>query len=72
MGRGTAGERGVAEGLWEGNWDRQGNGQHEGHLGVFNIFFFFYKNAALSWNPNISFFSGQSTHPHRPDAGPVS
>lgn len=43
MGRGTAGERGVAEGLWEGNWDRQGNGQHEGHLGVFNIFFFFTK-----------------------------
>lgn len=56
MGRGTAGERGVAEGLWEGNWDRQGNGQHEGHLGVFNIFFFFLQKCSFIMESKHLFF----------------
>lgn len=52
----TEGERGVAQGLWEGNRNRQGNGQHEGHLGVFNFFFFLQKCSFIMESKHLFFF----------------
>lgn len=59
----------MAEGLWEGNRNGQGNGQHEGHLGVSNIVL---QKCSFITESKHLFFSGQSTHLHRPDTGPVS
>lgn len=52
MGRWQQGEWGVVEGLWEGNWDREMASMKVIGGGLQ----YFYKNAALTWNPNISFF----------------
>lgn len=54
------GRRRQGEERWEGfmkGFGREGvNGQREGHFWGLQ---YFYKNAALSWNPNISFFLDQ-------------
>lgn len=68
MGRWQQGEWGVVEGLWEGNWDREmasmkviGGGSP-----------IFLQKCSFNLESKHLFLSGQSTHPHRHEVGPVS